>query len=126
MDILIVEDDISAGTLIFQSVKQWGHHVELTDTGEEALKKVRQKTFDLILLDVMLPDGFGYEKIPDYKTYQPDVNIIVMTGYNTPEMERTVREFGITYYMAKPININELKDILDHLSNKRERGAPDE
>ncbi len=123
MNILIVEDDISVGSLISQSVKQWGHHVELTATGEEALKKVSQKTFDLILLDVMLPDGFSYEKIPNFKTYHPDVNIIIMTGYNTPEMERTVREFGITYYMAKPININELKHILDHLSNKRKGGG---
>jgi DNA-binding response OmpR family regulator len=123
MDILIVEDDISAGEQIFESVKQLGHHAELTDTGEEALKKVSQKTFDLILLDVMLPDGFGYEKIPDFKAYHPDVNIIVMTGYNTPEMERTVRELGITYYMAKPININELKDILEHFSNKRKGEA---
>jgi len=126
MNILVVEDDISVGKLIFQCAKQWGHHVESTGTGEEAVKKVSQDPFDLILLDVMLPDGFGYEKIPAFKTYHPDVNIIVMTGYSTPEMERTVREFGITYYMAKPININELKNILDHLSNKRKGEASDE
>ena len=120
MDILIVEDDQTVGKLLFQSVQKWGHNAELALTGEDALQQTLQNKYDLILLDVMLPDGPSYEKIPELKASKPDVNIITMTGHNTPEMEQTVRGFGITYYMAKPINISELKHIVDHLSKKQE------
>lgn len=123
MDILIVEDDQAVRELLFQSVQKWGHHADLAITGEEALQQTNQSIFDLILLDVMLPDGPSYKKIPDLKASQPDVNIITMTGYNTLEMEQTVRGFGIAYYMAKPINMKEFKCIIDHLSNKCEEGT---
>lgn len=120
MDILIVEDDRTVGKLLLNSIQKWGHHSDLALTGEDALKQTHRNIYDLILLDVVLPDGPSYEKIPALKAAKPDVNIITMTGYNTPEMEQTVRGFGITYYMSKPININELKHIIDHLSKKRE------
>jgi len=119
MDILIVEDDQTVGELLLNSVQKWGHHSDLAVTGEDALKQTRRNMYDVILLDVMLPDGPSYEKIPGLKAATPDVNIITMTGYNTPEMEQKVRGFGITYYMAKPVSINELRHIIDHLSEKR-------
>ena len=119
MDILIVEDDQVVGELLLNSVQKWGHNSDLAITGEEALQQTRKSVYDLILLDIMLPDGPSYKKIPELKASRSDINIITMTGYNTPEMEQSVRSFGITYYMAKPVNIGELKHIIDHLSEKQ-------
>ncbi|OPL13015.1 MAG: hypothetical protein AVO38_03445 [delta proteobacterium ML8_D] len=118
MQILLVEDDVSSAEIISRVIQKWYHHVELAKTGKKALEKAKNNIFDLILLDIMLPDIMGYELIPEFKKYDSGIQIITMTGYNTLAMERKIRGFGITYYMTKPILLDELKSILDHLSEK--------
>ncbi|MBW2603447.1 MAG: response regulator [Deltaproteobacteria bacterium] len=118
MQILLVEDDVSSAKMIRTAIERWDHHVELAETGKKALEKARNNTFDLVLLDIMLPDVVGYELIPEFKRYDSGIQIITMTGYNTPEMERKIRGYGITYYMTKPVPFHELESILNHLSEK--------
>ncbi|MBU0769737.1 MAG: response regulator [Proteobacteria bacterium] len=118
MKILVVEDNVSNAKMISRAIMRWDHHVELATTGKEAVEKANNQTFDLVLLDIMLPDVMGYELIPEFKRYHSQIKVITMTGHSTLEMERKIRGYGITYYMAKPVSFDELKSILDHLSRK--------
>lgn len=118
MNILIVEDDIDVSSVLTESIHHWGYSAENADTCKDALDKVKQKRFDLILLDIFLPDGEGHLLIPQFKELLPDVGIVTMTGYNTRELETHVREQGIIYYMVKPFEIKSLKALLDHISHK--------
>ena len=121
MEILVVENDPGVVTPITEGIERCGHHCESSGTGEDALKMVSQKKFDLILLDIFLPDCEGHELIPRFKETWPDIGVVTMTGYNTRELEWQVRQKGIIYYMIKPFSMKEMKDILDHISKKRER-----
>jgi len=123
MNILVVEDDIDVSSILAESIQRWGYSSENADTGKDALNKVKQKRFDLILLDIFLPDGKGHRLISQFKELLPDVGIITMTGYNTREMEREVREQGILYYMVKPFETKALKELLDHISHKYSKKA---
>jgi len=123
MNILVVEDDIDVSSVLAESIQRWGYSSENADTGKDALDKVKQKRFDLILLDIFLPDGKGHRLISQFKELLPDVGIITMTGYNTREMEREVREQGILYYMVKPFETKALKELLDHISHKYSKKA---
>lgn len=118
MEILLVEDDVVLAKVLSEVIERWEYPVDVASTGKEAVLKVKNKWFDLILLDIFLPDFMGYELIPEFKKYSSGINIITMTGYNTPEMERKIRGYGIAYYMAKPVSYKELKSILVHLSGK--------
>ncbi len=118
MNILLVEDDALVAEMMSAAMKKWDQEVILATSGKAAVEAAGSKQFDLALLDIMLPDGFGYDFIPEIKRSQPDLKIITMTGHSTPEMEKRVRQHGITYYMAKPVNFKELKDIVDHISKK--------
>lgn len=118
MNILLVEDDANVAMMLCDNMTWWGHEVKLANSGKAAVNETARQRFDLALLDIMLPDGFGYEFIPEIRKSQPDLKIITMTGHNTPEMERRARKQGITYYMAKPVNIKELKIIVDHISKQ--------
>ncbi len=102
-------------------VKNWNHNVETASTGKDALKKLKQKEFHLMLLDIFLPDCMGYEFIPKFKKKRPDIGIVTMTGYNSRELERRVRQQGLIYYMLKPINTKELKEVINHLSKKKRK-----
>ncbi len=120
MNILLVEDAANVAEIMCGAMKKWDQDVTLATSGTAAVKESGGQQFDLALLDIMLPDGFGYDFIPEIKKCQPDLKIITMTGHSTPDMEKRVRQHGITYYMAKPVNFKELKNIVDHISKKQQ------
>jgi DNA-binding response OmpR family regulator len=115
MNILIVEDDPQGALYISKRLSKWGHTFKTADSGEKALKIFSENMFNLILLDIMLPDYKGYDLIPKFKSTDPEINIITMTGYNSREVEQKVRKQGILYYMVKPMETKNLKLLLDHI-----------
>jgi len=119
VDVLIVEDDVGGVSNLAQRIRGWGYSVENSDTCKDALGKVRKKQFDLVLLDIFLPDGKGHKLIPRLKELWPRIGIIAMTSYNSRKLEMEVREQGILYYMIKPFDTKYLKELLDHVSQKR-------
>ncbi len=121
MDILIVDDDIAVASALSGTVERLNHNVETASTGKDALKKLKQKKFHLMLLDIFLPDCMGYEFIPKFKEIWAGLGIVTMTGYNSRELERRVRQQGLIYYMLKPINTKELKEVINHLSKKKRK-----
>ena len=126
MNILIVEDDINVNSVLKEIIQHWGYSTENAYTCKDALGKVKKKRFNLILLDIFLPDGKGHRLIPQFKELWPDIGIVTMTGYNTREIEREVREQGILYYMIKPFETKYLKELLEHISHKYSKKSDSE
>ncbi|MBW2139382.1 MAG: response regulator [Deltaproteobacteria bacterium] len=120
MDILVVDDDDFLSGVIASGMERWGHHVETSSSGKGALERLKEKGFDLVLLDIFLPDCNGNELIPRLKGVRPGLRVVAMTGYNSRELELEVRRQGVIYYMVKPFDLRVLKEILDHISNRKE------
>lgn len=118
MKILIVEDDTVFSAAIADAVRSWGSTAEKAGTGKDALQKIEKHCFDLILLDIFLPDMRGHLLIPEIKKIWPRSNIITMTGHNSRDLEKEVRKQGASYYVIKPFDIDQLRDILDHIKTK--------
>jgi len=119
VNILIVEDDVNFADALGELIESWGHYVEKSNTGNGALERVMQQMFDLILLDMFLPDAIGYELIPRFKEVEPTILIIAVTGYSSRELELKVRRQGNLYYMIKPFEIKYLRTILNHTLLKK-------
>ncbi len=119
MKILIVEDDEGVASVIGDIVKKLGHKAEKSETGKEAMEKIRKKSFDLVLLDILLPDCKGYELIPQFRKVWPDIDVVTMTAYNSRDIEMEVRKQGVTFYMSKPFNIKQLEAILACIQEKK-------
>ena len=126
MDVLVVEDDSSVGPLIKKTITDWGHEVELLPDGMEALERTRQKRFDLAFVDIFVRDQKGRRLIPMIKALQPEIHIVAMTDYNFRDLEAEVRKEGIVFYMIKPFNPDEMKEILWHISKKKRKEAKKE
>ncbi len=118
MKILIVEDEPQSIHYITKILHKWGYSSKSAATGKQALQIFKDHSFDMILLDIMLPDYEGYDLIPQFKNIHPEIHIITMTGHNSRELELKVRNQGILYYMVKPIETKNFKLILDHIKNK--------
>ncbi|MDW3208849.1 MAG: response regulator transcription factor [Reichenbachiella sp.] len=107
-NILLVEDDESLGFVIQDSLKNKGYHVSLSKDGEAGLKDYDSKTFDLCILDVMLPkmDGFSLaEKIRQRSKVTP---IIFLTAKGMQEDKLEGFKIGGDDYMTKPFSMEEL------------------
>jgi CheY-like chemotaxis protein len=119
MEVLVLENDASVLSYIVGLIQQWGHKTERSESGHEAIKKVQEKIFDLVLLDTSLNDITAQELIVKLKELRPDIKIVTMTESDGGELEKEIRTLGIIYYMSKPVSKKVLKDILDHISNKK-------
>ena len=123
MNILVIETDPILAGEFMDAFSEWDHKSEWSITGTDALERVRQRTFDLILMDTFLPDIHAYELIPQIKEFQPQAGIVTMTDNNSRELELQVRKQGIIFYMVTPFSILILKKILDHISKKNQGSA---
>ena len=123
MDVLIVEDDIKVNRLLTKKFIRWDFGVESVSTKKEALELIVNKEFDLVLLDIFLPDGLGYHIIPKIREIQPETKIITMTGSNTKEMEAKIRECGVEYYLIKPFEIDNLERIVKFIRSNARRDS---
>ena len=118
MNVLVVEDNVSTNKIIAESIERQHHKVEIAHTCRDALKKVIQKKFDLVLLDIFLPDCMGYELIPQFKERWHDMGIVTITDRHSQDLECKVRKLGILYYMTKPFAMEEINDILEHTEKR--------
>lgn len=118
MQILIVDDDPQAAGIVKKIADGKGRHFVTVETGREAMDRIQKDHFDLIFLDVYLPDAMAQDLIPKIRKIHPDVLIITMTGYNNAELEAQIRKQGISYYLIKPFDRKEIISLLDHFERK--------
>ncbi len=104
--ILIVEDEEAIANLIRMNLVKAGYQCEIAQDGEEAADKIENKTYDLILLDIMLPKLSGYEVLEYAKTM--DMPVIFLTALGETQRKVKGLKMGAEDYIAKPFEIAEL------------------
>ncbi len=115
-DILIVEDDkeLLTGYKMFLGKK--GYHATCAETLGAAMDYVNKQTFNIALLDVNLPDGYGPDIIPGLKSNDPRMSIIVVTSDNKIETAVDAIKRGADNYLVKPFKWQNLEAVLDRSS----------
>lgn len=86
--------------------------------GIEALELCRQHMPDIMLTDIMMPGLNGLELIREVKNLFPKLRIIVISGYNDFEYAKTAMKYGITDYLLKPVDEEELAQVLERISSE--------
>jgi CheY-like chemotaxis protein len=109
--ILVVEDHGDTRRTLARLLKHFGHDISEADSTQSALEIVRSKKFDVVLSDIGLPDGTGYDIISQAKQKQP-VKGVALTGFGTDEDIRRSREAGFDFHLTKPVDFHELRSVL--------------
>ena len=118
LNILIVEDDQTVATVLKLSLESMGCSAENVYSCQGALDKVQESSYDLAFLDINLPDGDGVDLVGPLKEAIPDLQIVAMTGDCTRENETKAREQRIIYFLVKPFELAELRDLVEHVDKK--------
>lgn len=106
--ILLCEDDESLGMLLRDYLQAKGYEAELYLDGEEGYKAFTKSSFDLCVLDVMMPRKDGFTLAQDIRLLHPDVPIIFLTARNLKEDIFEGFRIGADDYMTKPFSMDEL------------------
>lgn len=104
--ILIVEDEEPIANLIRMNLVKAGYQCEIASDGEEAANIIQERTFDLMLLDIMLPKLNGYEVLEYAKAV--DIPVIFLTAMGETQQKVKGLKMGAEDYIAKPFDIAEL------------------
>jgi len=117
---LIVDDDKSVRRVFSKGLQIGGFMVDTAETGKEALDKIRDRAYDVALIDVKLPDMDGTDLLNAVKARFPAMTKIVITGYPTAESGIKALEEGADAYLVKPVRREELLRVIEeNLEKKR-------
>ncbi len=102
--ILVVDDEIGPRESLCMILKPV-YDVHAVVNGQEAIKFMSQNRIDLITLDLKMPGLSGIETLQAIKKIQPDIEVIIITGYGSLENAREVLRYGAGDFISKPFNV---------------------
>jgi two-component system cell cycle response regulator CtrA len=108
MRALLVEDDITTASGITLMLKSGGAVVDAADTGEEALELVRHYDYDIVVLDLLLPDMDGYDVVRRMRAARNGVPVLILSGLSSPQAKVKGLGAGADDYITKPYDKAEL------------------
>jgi len=112
--ILLVEDHADTRRTLSRLLSHFGHDISVAESTQTALDIVKVKQFDVVLSDIGLPDGSGYDVISQAKQKQA-LKGVALTGFGSDEDIRRGREAGFDFHLVKPVDFHELRSVLDQV-----------
>jgi two-component system C4-dicarboxylate transport response regulator DctD len=119
--ILIVDDERSLVHFLRQVLLQEfpGSSVDAAYSGEEALSRLAEGSYDLMMADLRMPGFDGLALIQGVRYLDPDVPIVLMTGYGSESLRRKAARLGVNHYIEKPFEVEDLLAIVRRLLSRR-------
>jgi DNA-binding response OmpR family regulator len=99
--IIVIDDDTAVTDLLSVLLKSHGFDVRVTNNSTEGLGFIRDEEFDLVILDLMMPEMDGWEICKEVRSFS-QVPIIVLSALNDPSMVASVLDAGADDYLTKP------------------------
>jgi PAS domain S-box-containing protein len=117
--ILIVEDELRMCESLVYLLKPHGYEVATASCGQDALKLMAENAFDLVVLDIHLPDMMGTKLMEEFKTLSPDTSVIVITGNANLDSALVSLRCGAYDYLRKPFEFEEFLLTVENALNQR-------
>ena len=108
MKILIIEDEEKVISFLKKGLEELGHQVHCAPDGKAAVEFYTRSSFDILLVDIILPDINGFELCKQFKSLCPDVPVIMLTALDTLEDKLDGFNAGADDYLVKPFEFKEL------------------
>lgn len=121
MRVLLAEDDLSLARVLSLTLRSVGAVVDQVDLGEEALELVRHYDYDIMILDLMLPDVEGYEVVRRMRAGRIETPVLIISGLSRPQAKVKGLGAGADDFITKPFDKFELLARL-HAVVRRSRG----
>ena len=121
--VLIVDDEDDFRETIVKRLNARKIQAMGANSGVRALEVLKENDFDVMVLDVKMPDMDGIETLRHVKAMKPEIEVIMLTGHASVEFGLKGMQLGAFDYVMKPAPLNELLDTIGQAFNKK-RGMP--
>ena len=102
--VLVVDDDPVIAKSFERSLPKTEYVVVTASNGEEALKKLKEGTYDVVFTDIKMPGMNGLDLTKEIKAKQSWTPVVIITGFGSEENQTTAKELGVTDFIQKPLN----------------------
>ncbi len=119
--ILVVEDERNLRRLYTEELEVEGHQVSAVGSGEEALRVLENGPIDLVVLDLILPNGNGIDYLPEMLNAHRDLKIIINSAY--PTFKQDFRSWGAERFLTKSSDLSDLKETINEMMAKSRRAV---
>lgn len=116
--VLIVDDEAEFTEVLAARMESRGMAVDTAGGGSEALEKAKNKSYDAIILDLSMPGMDGLETLKRLLTENPDLQVIVLTGYASVEKGVEAIKLGAVEFLKKP---TELQDLVEQIQRAKDK-----
>jgi excisionase family DNA binding protein len=116
--VLVVDDDVQLQNVFKQFLKKANFGRVVVGKGGEAIQAAEKQKFDLVFLDLQLPDMSGDEVYSRLKDMQPDLPIVIITGYPDSEILSKILSRGPVMVIQKPLELEQLNQTVRQLGHK--------
>lgn len=117
--ILVLDDELDAVGLLKRLFEGKGHRVFGFTEEEEAIAHVRANSVDLAIIDIRLKKILGIEVLEELKKIAPHIRAVLLTGYPTLETAQKAFELGVSEYLVKPVDIDDLEEKVEKILSSR-------
>lgn len=121
MKILVVEDELNLATYLKRGLEEEGHNVELALDSKTAKVHMGSDKFDMVILDIILPDGNGLVLCKDFKELHPKVPIIILTSLGSTKDKVSGLDSGADDYLVKPFQFSELAARIRAIERRKQQ-----
>ena len=115
--ILLVEDNPLNQKLICLTLAKYGFTIDLTENGSKALIKIKEREYDLILMDIMMPVMDGLEALAEIKKINPDAKVIIVSAMGQEKNVMKAVQLGAKNFVIKPFNAEKVKEAVLQIIN---------
>ncbi|HQZ44371.1 MAG TPA: response regulator, partial [Flavobacteriales bacterium] len=123
MKILVIEDEVELAEVIVRSLEREHFVVETARDKSEALRRVTDHDYDLVLLDIMLPGGSGLEVLRAMKEAGKAGNVIIISAKDSLDDKLAGLDLGADDYLTKPFHIAELNARVRSVLRRKDLGG---
>ena len=120
MKYLVTDDSKLARRVLIKSLLPYTdkEHIFEAGNGLQALQLTLKERPDVVFLDLTMPEMDGYQALPKLLKIKPDIKVVVISADIQEQAKQKVLSLGAKFHIAKPINPQKLKEILDALENE--------
>lgn len=112
--ILLIDDHEATRETISEVLEDAGHAVTIAENRARACAALHERAFDLVLSDLMLPDGSGMDILEESKRLHPTTPVVMITGHGSIENAVEATRLGAYEYLTKPVDLNKLRVIVNN------------
>jgi CheY-like chemotaxis protein len=112
INILLAEDNIINQRVAQTIFKNLGYEITIAHNGQDCVDKVKENKYDIIFMDIMMPEKDGLEATAEIRSGGYKLPIVAMTANAREEDKTKAFDSGMNHYLAKPVRIEEIKEVL--------------